>query len=41
MAIKFKIAYVVTIDNEQIGYVKNEKEFKSIIENQILEIAGN
>ena len=41
IAIKFKIAYVVTIDNEQIGYVKNEEEFESIIKNQVLEIAGN
>jgi murein DD-endopeptidase MepM/ murein hydrolase activator NlpD len=38
---KFKISYVVTINEEQVGYVKNQKQFESIIQNQILEIAGN
>lgn len=38
---KFKISYVVTINNEEVGYVKNKDLFEIKIKNDILECAGN
>ena len=39
--IKFNIVYSVTIDNKQIGYIKNQREFENEIKDKILEVAGN
>lgn len=41
MMIKFKVVYAVIVDNKQEGYIKNQKEFEDIINNDILKIAGN
>lgn len=38
---KFKISYVVSINNEQIGYIRNKNDFEEEINTEILQIAGN
>ena len=36
MLIKYKVLYKVTISGEEVGYVKNKKQFEKILDEQII-----
>ena len=38
--LKYKPTYVVTLNNEEIGYVKDETIFSNMIQDQVIEMEG-